>query len=103
MLYRILLKKNLNGRATSTIFLDDYEEIGTVEAGSKARAALFISLKCRYGDKEALHRDNEYKVDLDQYCTIREIVPGDVLVELESSLSYIFTPSLTWAEVKYLV
>ena len=84
------------------MYLDNFNEVGTIEANSKGEAYIFLNLIVNVTYKETINRGYRINLELDEGSKLRQIVPGDVLVD-ENNVSYILTPAYVWSVVKMVI
>lgn len=99
MVYKILLNLRPTFNAPETVNVNDFEEIGTIEAFSKVWAYTMIDMVCKLGIKEVISRGYKPNLDLDAGVNFRNLTPGDLLVD-SNNVAYILTPQLGWSIVK---
>ena len=102
MIYRILLNIKPTFNAPDTVYLENFNEVGTIEAKSKGEAFIYLNLIADVGFKEVVKRGYYINIELDEGVRLRQVVPGDVLVD-ENNTSYILTPLYLWAIVKMVI
>jgi len=102
MIYRILLNTKADFSAPETVYLDNFNEVGTIEAKSKGEAYIYLNLIVSVTYKETVNRGYRINLELDEGARLRQIMPGDVLVD-ENNISYILTPAYVWSVVKMVI